>query len=107
MAVNSDTLGALVSITQFDKGRAKKIFKRAKVEGKLVVLKNNAPEAVILSPEEFKRMSEIEEDYYLLTLAQERLANDNIKNAIPLEEVMRDLGISREDVDAAEELEIE
>ena len=70
-------------------------------------MKNNEPEAVILSPEEFQRMSEIEEDYHLLLLAQERLANDNIKNAIPLETVMSNLGITQADLDATEELEIE
>ena len=107
MAINSDTLNALVSISQFNKGQANKIFGRAKAQGKLIVLKNNEPEAVILSPEEFQRMSEIEEDYYLLLLAQERLANNNLKNAIPLETVMSNLGITQAELDAVEELEIE
>ena len=31
-----------------------------------VVLKNNQPSAVILSPEEYIRLTEIEEDYFLL-----------------------------------------
>lgn len=107
MAVNADTLHALVPISQFNKGQANKIFGRAKTEGKLIVLKNNAPEAVILSPDEFERMSEIEEDYHLLLLAQERLANGNINNAIPEADVLADLGITEADIEAAEDVEIE
>ena len=59
------------------------------------------------APEDFHPMSEMEEDYHLLLLAQERLANGNIQNAIPLEMVMNNLGITQADLDAAEELEIE
>ena len=53
------------------------------------------------------RMCEIEEDYYLLLLARERLANDNLKNVLPLETVMSDLGIIQAELDAIEEPEIE
>ena len=52
-------------------------------------------------------MCEIEEDSYLLLLALERLANDNIKNAIPLETVMSNLGITQAELDAIEEPEME
>lgn len=107
MTIHTDTLSQLVPITQFNRGQATKIFDRAKAEGQIVVLKNNAPEAVILSMKEFTRMSEIIEDYNLLMLAQQRLANDNIKNAIPMEAVMAELGITKSDIDAAEDLEIE
>jgi PHD/YefM family antitoxin component YafN of YafNO toxin-antitoxin module len=105
--MNSDALKRLVPISLFNRGQATKIFARAKAEGQIVVLKNNAPEAIILSPEQYERMCEIIEDYELLMLAEERLANDNIKNAIPMETVMSNLGITQADIDAAEELEIE
>jgi PHD/YefM family antitoxin component YafN of YafNO toxin-antitoxin module len=107
LAINSDTLNALVSISQFNKGQANKIFSRAKAQGKLIVLKNNEPEAVILSPEEFQRMSEIEEDYHLLLLAQERLANWNGQDTISEQQLMENLGITEADLEAAGELEIE
>ena len=107
MAIHPDTLSQLVPITQFNRGQATKIFDRAKAEGQIVVLKNNTPEAIILSMKEFTRMSEIIEDYNLLMLAQQRLANNNIKNAIPMETVMAELGITKSDIDAAEDLEIE
>ena len=107
MTIHPDTLRQLVPITQFNRGQATKIFDRAKAEGQIVVLKNNAPEAVILSIEEFARMAEMVEDYQLLLLAQERLANNNQENAISEEDVMRNLGIDAADIATAEELEIE
>ena len=105
--MSADALKRLVSISQFNRGQATKIFARARAEGQIVVLKNNAPEAIILSPEQYAWMCGIIEDYELLTLAQERLANENTKNAIPLETVMSDLGITQADLDDAEALEIE
>ena len=54
-----------------------RIFDRLRTEKQLIVLKNNQPAAVILSPEEFSRLSEIEEDYLLLLEANQRLADNN------------------------------
>ena len=107
MAVNARTLQSLVSISQFSKGQAMRVFDRLHDEAQLVVLKNNVPTAVLLSPEEFTRLSEIEEDYNLLLLAQERLANGNMDNAISESEVMTSLGITEEEIEAAEDVELE
>jgi len=75
MAINADVLKSIVSITQFNKGQASKIFDRVRTERQLVVLKNNTPTAVILSTEEFERMCGIEENYQSLLLEQESIAN--------------------------------
>lgn len=80
MAITADALQSLVSVTQFNKGQASRIFDRLRTERQLIVLKNNAPTAVILSPEEYQRLAEIEEDYRLLLLAQERIANGGPKH---------------------------
>ena len=105
MAVNMETLNSLVSISQFSKGQATQVFERLKTEAQLVVLKNNMPVAILLSPEEFSRYEEIEEDYRLMLLAQERLkANEK---TLSEEEALKELGITEEDIDAAEDVEIE
>jgi antitoxin StbD len=83
------------------------VFDRLKNEPQLVVLKNNVPTAILLSPEEFGRLAEIEENYRLLMLAQERLGNDNLANARGEAEVMKSLGMTEADIDAAEDVEIE
>lgn len=107
MAFYADILDHMVSITQFNKGQATKIFNRARAEGHIIVLKNNEPEAVIISPEEYKRMAGIIEDYELAQLAEARLANGNIQNAIPMEQVMKNLGITQADLDSAEKLNLD
>lgn len=107
MAITANILHSLVSVTQFNKGQASKIFDRLHTERQLIVLKNNAPSAVILSPKEYERLSEIEEDYRLLLLAQERLSNENQKHLVSFNEAMTDLGISEADLKETEDVEIQ
>ena len=106
MAHAANVLNSLVPITQFNRGQAARIFDRLHSESQLVVLKNNQPAAVILSPSEFQRLSEIEEDYLLLREAMERLST-NTAPTTPMDDVMRELGITEEALDAAEDVGIE
>ena len=106
MAYAADIMNSLVSITQFNRGQASRIFDRLHSESQLVVLKNNQPAAVILSPEEFYRLSEIEEDYALLLEATERLADAEAK-AYSMADVMNELGIDQDEIDNAEDVIIE
>lgn len=103
----SNILNSLVSITQFNKGQAAKIFDRLKTEHRIVVLKNNAPSAILLSPDEYLRLLEIEEDSYLLNLAEQRLANYKPGDGIPYEEALIQLDLTHEDIENAEDVEIE
>lgn len=107
MAISSETLRSLVSISQFSKGQATQVFDRLKNEPQLVVLKNNVPAAILLSPAEFSRLMEMEENYRLLTLAQERLDGNSLSKARKESEVMQSLGITEADIDAAEDVELE
>ncbi len=107
MAINASTLQSLVSISQFSKGQATKVFDRLRDESQLVVLKNNVPVAVLLSPEEYTRLAEIEEDYHLLLLAQERLADGNLRKSVSEADVMASLGISEDEINSAEDVELE
>ena len=49
-------LNNLVSVTMFNQGQASKIFNRLQEEKQIVVLKNNIPTAVLLSPNEYDRL---------------------------------------------------
>ena len=101
MAYTADILDSLVPITQFNHGQASKIFDRLHSENRLIVLKNNQPAAIILSPSEFQRLSEIEEDYTLLLEATRRLKEDS-SSTTSREEVMSELGISEADLAAGD-----
>jgi antitoxin StbD len=100
-------LNNMVSITQFNKGQASKIFDRVKSEGRIVVLKNNAPSAIILSFDEYKRLTEIEENEYLLRIAEERTKYSVTGTGFSKEVIYDKLNISQEDIDKTEDVEIE
>jgi PHD/YefM family antitoxin component YafN of YafNO toxin-antitoxin module len=103
---SADVLDRLVPITSFNKGLASKVFDRARNLGPLFVLKNNVPEAVILSPEDFARMSEAEENYALLLEAMERIEANSGKPGTPLADVMADFGITDDDVESVGDVEL-
>ena len=107
MALATDFLQSLVPISQFNKGQAAKIFDRLHSEKELIVLKNNQPSAVILSLEENTRLTEIEEDYFLLLEANRRIEENGDKKTVSLDSVMDHLGISKEELLDAEDADIE
>ena len=106
MAYAANILNSLVPITQCNRGQASRIFDRLHTESQLVVLKNNQPAAVILSPEEYARLSEIEEDYLLLIEATKRIAENNAPTT-PMVEVIKELGITEDELNDTEDVAIE
>ncbi len=102
----SNILNSLIPITQFSRGQASRIFERLRNESRLFVLKNNQPAAVILSPAEYSRLSEIEEDYALLLEATKRIENNKLPTS-SMEDVMEELGISNAELSSIEDVEIE
>ena len=104
MAATAELLQSLVPISQFNRGQASRIFDRLSNEKELVVLKNNQPSAIILSPDEYARLTEIEEDYYLLLEANARLEKN--EKTIPFSDVLKNLGIDESEVLNAEDVEI-
>ena len=107
MANTANILHSLVPISQFNKGKAAQIFDRLRTEKELVVLKNNQPSAVILSPEEYTRLTEIEEDYMLLLEANSRLDENGDKPGISFKNVLADLDIDEDELADVEAVEIE
>ena len=106
MAYTADILDSLVPITQFNRAQASMIFDRLHSESRLIVLKNNQPAAIILSPSEFQRLSEIKEDYTLLLEATKRLKEDS-SSTPSREELMSELYISEVDLAAAGDVVME
>ena len=104
--IGAEVLDRLIPITSFNKGHAAKIFNRARNAGPLFVLKNNVPEAVIMSPEDYTRMSEAEENYTLLLEAVERLEANAGRPGMPLADVMAEFGITDADLEAADDVEL-
>ena len=107
MAIAADLLQSLVPISQFNKGQAAKIFDRLHSEKELIVLKNNQPSAIILSPEEYTRLTEIEEDYFLLLESNKRMEDNGKNKTLSFSSVMSNLGISEDELLDTEDVDIE
>lgn len=107
MSIAANLFQSLIPISQFNKGQAAKIFDRLHTEKELIVLKNNQPSAVILSPEEYSRLTEIEEDYVLLVEATNRITDNSSSPAVSMDAVMTNLNINEDDISGLEDVEIE
>ena len=97
-----------IPITLFNRGQAGKIFEEVRRTGAKVVMKNNAAEAVIMSPEEYVHLVDELADAQLLAIAQERLAAmTEDTELIPHEQVLAELGIDPEELNDDWEPDIE
>lgn len=104
--MNKSALSHTVSLSQFSGAQVEQIFERLQRERQLVVYTESAPIAVLLSPEEYHRLLEIEENYRLLLLAQDRMEK-NDGAMLSEADVMHRLGISETEIAQATDLEIE
>ena len=59
MIAPKNAMDALVPITRFNRGEANRIFEEVKESGYKVVVKNNTPVCILLSPERYEKMVEM------------------------------------------------
>lgn len=96
--VTPNTFDSLVSISSFSKGGANKIFDEVNKSGCKIVLKNNTPACVLISPDSYCALMAELEELRLLKLVEERIANDN-GVTISADEVYLSLGIADDESD--------
>lgn len=96
-----------ISISEFNRGLAGRIFADVKIRGAKVVLKNNAPECVLISPEKYTKLMEELEDARELMLANERLSSMSPANLISKDEFEKAFHIDLEETTPLDEDEIE
>ena len=96
-----------VSISDFNRGLAGRIFDDVKSNGSKVVLKNNTPECVLLSPEEYSRLMDEVEDARDLMLAKSRLESINEIEVISKEDIEEAFKINFDDIEPLSEDEFE
>ena len=92
-----------VPISQFNRGLAGKIFEDVKSTGAKVVMKNNAAECVLLSPDEYVQIMEELEDARLLSLAAERMEHFDSSAVIPSEKVWEHYNVTQADTESLSE----
>jgi len=90
-----------VSISSFNKGQANKIFEEVNIAGVMTVLKNNKRIGVIMSPSTFDEMIGKIEDYELILEAEKRVKSMG-NNTVSMNNVMKMMGITEEDLEKTE-----
>ncbi len=95
----NDFVSSIVPISRFNKGEAGKVFSEVKESGIKVVLKNNAPACILLSPAVYEEIKEALEDYRLLAEADARMKKACADDFVSAEEAMKVLGISEADLE--------
>ncbi len=94
-----DFVGSIVPISRFNKGEAGKIFSEVQESGIKVVLKNNTPSCILLSPEAYEEIKETLEDCRLLLEAEERIEKATDDDYFSEDEAMKVLSVCEEDLE--------
>lgn len=92
-------LNAIVPISRFNKGEANKIFEEVNENGFKIVVKNNKPTCILLTPEKYEEMVETIEDFYLLQEAKSRYEHKNLEERIGHDDILTKINISSEELD--------
>jgi PHD/YefM family antitoxin component YafN of YafNO toxin-antitoxin module len=103
----SSAIRDTIPISLFNRGLAGKIFEDVKQNGAKVVMKNNAAECVLLSPDEYVKLMDEVNDARLLKVASERMETYDPAAALSEQELDARLGIRPEDLEGYDEVEIE
>jgi len=96
-----------VSISQFNKGLAGRIFEEVRRCGAKVVMKNNSAECVLMSPEEYVRLMDEVNDARLLAEASARMSHYDPDKLLTDRQIDEALGLSPGDYADTSEVEFE
>ena len=100
--VASNMLNSIVPISRFNKGEANKIFDEVNKSGFKIVVKNNKPACVLITPETYQEMIEIIENYNLYIEAEKRMKNASVNDFVSSDDVIHDLGIKKDELNDIE-----
>ena len=96
-----------VSISQFNKGLAGRIFEEVKRHGAKVVMKNNVAECVLMSPKEYVHLMDEINDARLLAEASARMSHLDPNVLLSDNQIDEALGLAPEDYADITEVEFE
>ena len=107
MGYAADVLNNIIPISDFTRGKAGRTFDRVRTGAPVIVVRNNVPAAVMVSPEEYDRLSEDSENLHLMQEALERLAKNEGKPRLAHDQLLHELGVTQDDIDALPDVELE
>ena len=66
---------SIVPITRFNKGEANRIFDEVEASGTKIVMKNNRPVCILMSPAQYETLMEMLSDYITREEAERKIQN--------------------------------
>lgn len=105
--MNINILNSIVSISRFNKGEANKIFEEVNETGLKIVVKNNKPTCVLITPEVYQDMIEQIEDFKLYIEAERRMKKATEDDYIDENEILKQFGITEGQIEKFNDVEIE
>jgi antitoxin StbD len=89
----------MITVSEIGRGKITSVLNDlSKDKQPYFIIRNNKPEAAILSIEELTELLEIQDNYELLQLAVERMKDLDSEKTIPMHEVMQNYGITENEV---------
>lgn len=100
-------MNSIIPISLFNKGQAGKIFTDVKNYGPKIVLKNNEPECILISPDNYNELINEIEDLKLMVEAAKRLENIDSSKRISQSDVDSEFGFDSIDLSDLDGIEFE
>ncbi|MBQ9596095.1 MAG: hypothetical protein IJR35_09575 [Synergistaceae bacterium] len=99
----------IVPLSLFNQGKAGEVFEEVRRSGTKLVIDDRDDSAVciIMKPEDYMKMSDDYNEIALLAVAEDRLKHFDESKLISQEEMDRRLGITPEDLEGWEDVELE
>ena len=95
-----NALEHIISVSELGRGKASKVIQNVENnKEQYIVVKNNKPQAIIMSIEEYSELQRLKEEYELLKLASQRVAEINEDEYKSYKEVIDELEISDEELE--------
>ncbi len=107
LARRQDFRGALdhiISVSDLGRGKASKVIQSVESsKEQFIVVKNNKPQAIIMSVDEYNELLESKEELELLLLATKRLKDADQSEYTSFEDVMKEFDITDDELDDLED----
>ena len=107
--VNANEKAHIVPLSLFKNGKACEVFDEVRRSGTKLVVNDDDDSAVciLMTPEDYMRMSDDYNEVRLIAIAEDRLEHFDESKLISQEEMDRILGITPEDLEGWEDIELE
>ncbi len=89
----------MISVSDLGRGKASKVVQEIRENNEqYIVVKNNKPQAVMLSVDEYSELIEAKEELQLLSIAIERSKNFKEEDMLSWEQVIKNDGLSETEI---------